>query len=39
VTTTDTLGTWSQSNPVTGQQSQFAPALTEFNRNGQLVLA
>lgn len=37
VTTTDTLGTWSQSSPVTGQQSKIAPALTEFN--GQLVLA
>jgi hypothetical protein len=37
VTTTDALGTWSQSNPVTGQQSQIAPALTEFN--GQLALA
>jgi hypothetical protein len=38
VTTTDTLGTWSQGNPVTGQRSQIAPALTEAS-NGQLALA
>jgi hypothetical protein len=38
-TTTDTLDTWSKSNPVTGQSSLIAPALTYFDSIGQLVLA